>query len=217
MSIGHHPHDDTLLQFAAGRLAAGPSVVVAVHVGGCADCQARVGTFEALGGALLADMEPAEMDVEALDLALSRIGDAAPAPARRQAAIVLPRADLGIDLPPAMDHCGIGPWRRLAPGLRMSRVTIPDDPDADVMLLRVAAGKTLPEHTHSGREFTQVLSGAFSDERGHYRPGDMDEADAAVDHSPVVDQASECICLAAIEGRMRLTGFVGRIVQRFIS
>lgn len=217
MTINHHPSDETLLRFAAGTLPAGPRLIVAVHAGGCPTCRQQVAAFEAIGGAMLDAGEPAGMASDALQQALARIDQE---PGRAEAAaptISLPRADLGIALPQAMDACGIGPWRWLGPGLRWSRVTVPDAPEANVMLLRVAAGKTLPEHTHSGSEFTQVLKGSFCDARGRYLPGDMDEADAEVDHTPVVDADGECICVAAIDGQMKLTGFVGRVVQRFVS
>ena len=39
------------------------------------------------------------------------------------------------------------------------------------------------------------------------------EADAETEHQPVVDADGECICLAAVEGRLRLGGFLGRLLQ----
>ena len=119
--------------------------------------------------------------------------------------------------PESLDACGVGPWRWIGPGVRWSRVTIPGDDAANVMLLKVAAGRKLPDHTHAGFEYTQILKGSFSDSRGRYDPGDMDEVDDSVEHQPIVDQEGECICLAAIEGHMRLRGFFGRMLQPLIG
>jgi putative transcriptional regulator len=216
MILNHHPSDETLLGYAAATLAPGPRVVTAVHIGCCDRCRARVSEFEAVGGAVLGELDPTPLADDAFARVMARIDEtAAPASETRQA-IVLPRAEIGIRLPAALDACGIGPWRWVAPGVRWSKVSVPGDAGANVMLLKVAAGKRLPEHSHTGREFTHVLSGSFSDDRGRYAAGDFDEADSDVEHQPVVDATGECICLAAIEGRMLLRGLIGRIVQPFV-
>ena len=157
------------------------------------------------------------MEADALDPALARIevdGAAAEGVDNRSG---VARADVGIRLPRALDGCGVAPWRWIGPGVRWSRVTVPGDDEANVMLLKVAAGRKLPEHTHGGLEYTQVLKGSFSDARGRYDPGDMDEADAAVQHQPIVDDGGECICIAALEGQMHMRGFFGRLIQPFIG
>lgn len=215
--IKHHPSDETLFRYASGALEAGPRLVVSVHVGGCPACAERVAEFEAVGGSLLETTEPAPMDDAALDRLMARI-DAGDDGDRGQFGGTAPsHADLGIRLPEALDACGVGPWRWIGPGVRWSRVTVPGDEAANVMLLKVAAGRKLPDHTHAGFEYTQVLKGSFSDSRGRYDPGDMDEADDSVEHQPIVDQEGECICLAAIEGHMRLRGFFGRMLQPLIG
>ena len=77
---------------------------------------------------------------------------------------------------------------------------MPGVPDANVFLLRIAAGRYLPQHSHDGVEFTQVLHGRFHDGRALFGAGDFDSADGEVRHQPVVQEGSECICLAALEG-----------------
>lgn len=211
--IKHHPSDETLFRYANGSLEPGPSIVVAVHVGGCAACCSRIGEYEAVGGSLLHDIEPEPVETGALDRVMAVIdvneaGRGAAAPRHR-----LPRADIGIRLPQVLDDCGIGPWRWIGPGVRWSRVTLPDDDSANVMLLKVTAGRRLPEHTHVGLEYTHVLKGAFHDARGRYGPGDIDEADDDVQHQPIVEEDGECICIAAVEGRTKLRGFFGRLIQ----
>lgn len=215
--IKHHPSDETLFRYANGSLEAGPGIVVAVHMGGCIACAKRVAEFEAIGGVVLDDMEPAPVDDAALDRLFATIekeGESAASDGREATPA---RAKLGIRLPAALDRCSVGPWRWVGPGVRWSRVTLLDEPGANVMLLKVAAGRKLPEHTHDGFEYTQVLKGSFHDSRGRYEAGDMDEADDDVQHRPIVDNEGECICLAALDGRMRLRGIFGRLIQPLIG
>lgn len=217
MTINHHPSDETLLRFASGTLEPGPRVVVAVHAGGCRACGDRVADFEAIGGSVLEDIEALEMSEGALDHMIARIDAMAGKDSSRPVGRKPAHAEIGIRLPEALHNCDVGAWRWIGPGVRFSRVTLPGEPEANVMLIKVAAGRKLPKHTHSGREYMQVLTGSFADVRGNYGPGDMDEADSEVEHQPIVDPQAECICIAALEGQMRLRGFFGRMIQPFIG
>lgn len=205
----HHPTDETIARFAAGALDAGPRLVVATHVNGCAQCRARIRSFEAVGGALLREVEPAKLSTDSFARTLARLDDPAPAP---QAPPVL-----AADMPAPLRHYPLGPWRFVHPGLRWRRLTLPEAPDANVIMLKVAAGQRVPEHGHTGTEFTQVVAGGFSDRFGHYVAGDCIEMDEDVDHQPVVDLDGECIVLAAVEGRLRLRGWLGRMFQPLIG
>jgi putative transcriptional regulator len=216
MTISHHPSDETVLWYAAGTLAPGPALVVGVHLETCDRCRAGVADFETIGGHILEDMTPKPVAADALARTLERL-DAPDALPRREPAIAPRRADLGIALPAPLLRCEIGPWRWLGPGFRWSKVTIPGSPEAKVMFLKGRAGLRLPAHGHTGTEFMQVMSGSLYDERGRYGPGDLDEAGVDVDHQPVVDAQSECLCLAALDGHTRLHGLFGRLLQPLVG
>ncbi|WP_371348122.1 ChrR family anti-sigma-E factor [Ancylobacter sp. IITR112] len=225
MTIRHHATDETLLRYAAGQLPAGPARVLAVHLATCPCCRSRLAAFEAVGGALLEAMPPAPMAPDAFAAALraidleDRAPDALAGPVHAEATMTARKpATLpgGIPLPAPLQDCEIGPWRWIGLGVRASTVRLPEDPQARLTLLRVGPGRKLPEHGHVGTEFTQVISGSFSDGFGRYGPGDLSEMDQDIEHQPIVDPQGECICLAALEGSMRLNGFFGRLVQPFV-
>jgi putative transcriptional regulator len=208
--ITHHPSDLTLARVAAGTLGAGPQLVVATHLSGCLQCRAVLRSFEAVLGAMLDAAPPAHLSPDVFAHALRRLDEAVPhsEPAPR---VVHP------DLPPPLNAYNLGPWRLVRPGFRWRRLTLPESPDANVIMLKVAAGQPVPHHGHTGTEYTQVLTGSFSDALGQYRAGDCMEMDEEVNHQPVVDQDGECVCLAAVEGRLRLNGWVGRLIQPLIG
>jgi putative transcriptional regulator len=215
MSVTHHPSDESLLRLASGALSAGPALVVSVHLETCPVCRDRLWQLEALGGALLEEMPPSELAVRAFHGTLARL-DAVEAPKPREAA---PRKqhDLGLELPRAMRDCEVGPWRWLGPRVHWSRVRLPGSPEANVMFIRGKAGVALPPHSHSGVEYMQVLSGALSDSRGQFLAGDLDEAGEEVDHRPIVDARSDCVCLAALDGDIRLHGILGRLLRPLVG
>lgn len=205
----HHPTDESLARYSAGTLDAGPRLVVAVHVNGCPHCRGRIRSFEAAGAALLQDLEPAALSTNAFARTLERLDQPAPR-------IVAPPV-LAPDMPSPLRHYPLGPWRFVHPGLRWRRLALPEAPDANVIMLKVAAGQRVPEHGHTGTEYTQVMAGGFSDRFGHYVAGDCIEMDEDVDHQPVVDLDGECIVLAAVEGRLRLRFWLGRMFQPLIG
>ncbi len=221
MTARRHPSDETLMAWAAGTLPAGPRLVVAIHLDGCRRCRQTVGRFEAIGGALLEASEPAPMAGGAFDALMARIdaedaASVAAPPSSRRRISEAPTTPDGLPLPARLAHHDVGRWRRLGPALSWSRIGVAGDPDANVVLLRIPAAGAAPRHGHTGREFTQVLVGGFSDGRDAYVAGDFDEADENVDHRPVVDADGECICIAAVEGRLRIHG-IGRLLQPFIG
>ncbi len=220
--IRHHPDDALLMSLAAGSLARGPAVVTAAHAECCPRCLARLRELEAIGGTLLKQLEPVVLAPEALARTLARI-DApdAPASAPSPAAAVAQgrlRASLpaGVAWPRSLRGATTTGWRRLGPGVRWSRVTLADNA-ANVYLLRVAAGKSLPPHSHRGGELTQVLHGAFHHGSERFDVGDFDEADHSVHHQPVVAAAGECICLISVEGRVAFDGPIARVLGSLLG
>ena len=223
--IRNHPDDALLAALAAGRLARGPAVVTAAHAELCPRCRVRLRELDAVGGTLLEALEPAVLAPDALARTLARIDDATnadAAPARsiapsRAAARYLASLPKGVTWPRSLAGSTTTGWRWLGPGMRWSRVTLADDRAANVFLLRIAAGKSLPVHSHRGVELTQVLYGTFHDGRERFDAGDFDEADDSVHHQPVVEPGGECICLASVEGHVAFEGAVARVLGALVG
>ena len=208
-TIRHHPDDAMLLAHASGHMEAGTSLVLASHLELCEHCRERRRELDALGGLVLDTLEPAAMSDDALARTLARIDAGKPPPARR--VDTPPPLPIGAEWPAALAHCSATRWRWIAPGMRWSRVTMPESPRANVFLLRIAAGRYLPQHGHHGVELTQVLYGRFHDGRALYGPGDFDLADGEIRHQPAVQEGSECICLTAVDGRLCFEGVMARL------
>ncbi len=212
-TIRHHPDDALLMALAAGTLESAAALVLSVHVEGCPQCRARVADYEAVGGVLLEQQAPALLAPDSLARTLQQLDSpaTAPVPGRHVAAAgVRARPPAGLRWPRSLAGCTSTPWRWLGPGMRWSRVTLPHDPQANVFMLRIGAGKSLPLHTHSDNELTQILYGSFHDGRALFGPGDFDEADGSIRHQPVVERDGECICIAAVKGRVLFDGAIAR-------
>lgn len=213
--IAHHPADDLLLAHAAGRLTAGPALLLDVHLEGCAACRARMQPLLAVGGALLEAAAPQPLAPDAWSRTLERID--APPPASRppgHARLPLPA---GTPWPRALQACAPSPWRWMGPGMRFARLALPADPAAKLFLLRIGPGRSLPRHSHAGIEFTQVLCGRFDDGRSSFGAGDFDATDDDVLHQPVVRPGAECVCLAYLSDRLRFEGQIAGVIGGWVG
>jgi putative transcriptional regulator len=240
MTIRHHPSDDMLAAFAAGMPDRGQHVAIATHLVACPRCRRWAQTMEQVGGAVLAGLPAAPMSDDALARVEARL-DAAAAVADTRAVPAHARAQLtpperripgsrrpdaarggpdAIDdvpgLPPFVRRYPAGRWTWIAPRVQVRPIMLPEAGHTRIFLLKSGPGTRLLQHSHTGMEMTCVLSGAFSHAGGHFAPGDFDLGDETVDHQPVVDAGGECVCLIAMQGRLRLNGLLGRLMQPFV-
>lgn len=197
--------------YAAGILPPPLQCLVASHLALKPDNRRFVAAMEGLCGAALEDLPAGP--VRDRDAKLAAIfADEAPMPAAP--AIRCPVMPSPLT---TMLGCGVNDiqWRRRLPGIR--EYEIKGDGSCEAKLYRINPGRVMPSHTHDGSEVTLVLHGGFSDPTGHYRRGDIAVADAELDHHPRADDDEDCICFAVIDAPLRLTGPVGRIVQRLFG
>lgn len=216
MSFVNQTSDELLLRYAAGKLRPAPALVVASHLAISSSSRRIVSSFEAVGGSLLEDAPLADLSPDLFERTLARLDvadvKAAPKPAPNHDAL-----KLGIILPEPLAKRAIGPWRPLGPGLRCARIDMAEDPDHNLIMLRGQPRVALPEHGHSGEELSLVLKGSFHDEGGRYVVGDLLHEDQDSGHTPIVSDDGECVCLIAIEGRMRFKNWLLRLAQPWIG
>lgn len=210
MTIKHHLPESLLLAYSAGRLPEAFNLVAATHISVCDECRARLGSLDALGGALLETADPVEMEDGSLRRVLERI-DAAPAVV---AASVAPRSANGLPAP-LVDYVGGDlsaiKWRAVGMGVRQA--ILPTSVEAQARLLFIPGGVAVPDHGHGGMELTLVLRGAFRDETDRFGPGDIEMADQTTRHKPVAEAGEPCICLAATDAPLRFSGLIPKIAQ----
>jgi putative transcriptional regulator len=64
-------------------------------------------------------------------------------------------------------------------------------------------------------ELTLVLQGAFRDTSDRFGPGDVEIATEDMEHTPVAEAGTDCICLAASDAPLRFNGLIPRMAQPF--
>ncbi len=222
MKITHHLDDATLMSFAAGTLGEALSVVVASHLDWCPSCRRRAHQLDVLGAVVMQSIDGEEMSCseEAVFARADNITELPrarrrPAPADENSnatALPLPLEKLGVR---SLDDVQ---WTWLGPGVRSCRLPLSNqDAGGDLRLLRIGAGRKMPEHGHGGTELTLVLNGAYEDKFGRFGRGDVADVDEDAEHQPIVTNTGECICLVASEHPAKFNGILGRILQPIVG
>lgn len=211
----HHPEEELLLDYAAGKASQAASVLVATHLALCPHCRRTVGEYEAIGGALIESAPPVPLADGALSAVLTRLDDAwedepptSAAPADAETVRLVPQPLRGF-LSAGIEGL---PWKTRAIGVREAMLDL-GDPSVRTSLIRIAPGKRILSHTHGQVERTMVLKGAYTDSTGRYARGDVCVATPELNHMPVADMDGECLCMIVVEGGLRFTGRFSRLLN----
>ena len=155
MSVRHQVSDELLMDYASGSLGESWSLAVSTHLALCPESRQRLEAMEMTGGALLTAIEPADRSVDADWEKIRGLlsANVTPSPAKA----VAPKTDDAILPEPLRSYAGGDvdklKWKQLGPGAYHFPIRTRDG-EANVRLLRIPAGKPVPEHTHGGRELT---------------------------------------------------------------
>ncbi|MEL6859400.1 MAG: ChrR family anti-sigma-E factor [Pseudomonadota bacterium] len=186
------------------------------------DVARAVAKAETIAGVFFETEDSAALSAGAIDTAMAMIdafeaGEATPP----RAAIRMAGEGLDelLDLPEPLRETALtsfqtSKWQNLTQGIR--RLKLDAGSQAEVELYRIEPGCTVPEHSHSGSEFTLVVSGGFTDESGSYGPGDLSLKGPRDTHQPTGDMDGVCYALAIREGGLKFTGMMG-FLQRLVG
>ncbi len=206
MKITHHPDASTLMSYAAGSLPEPLSAVVTVHLAMCASCRADHEAMDELGAmlidALQADGPPAGLISELP----ARVSEVAAVAGEEAAAGSALEAVIGGTLSDVK-------WRRIGIGVWHCPLPLSQGASGDLRLLKVAPNQAMPEHGHGGSELTLLLDGAYDDVLGRFTVGDVADLDDTVEHRPISDRESGCVCLIASEKPAKFRGVIARMLQ----
>ncbi|MEM9794950.1 MAG: ChrR family anti-sigma-E factor [Pseudomonadota bacterium] len=217
MTITHSIDDSYLMGFAAGLLPEPFDLLVATAVSLDDEARARLAGFEAMGGALMMESEVAPLRDDTFDAVMGRIMGTPPDD-MIHSDIKTPRMDptfpqplrevVGGDLDEVR-------WRSAGMGVKQAILRMGES--GSVRLLKIPAGKAMPDHGHKGTEITLVLRGAFHDGADRYGRGDVEVADPDVHHTPVAEAGEDCICLVVTDAPLEFQGLLPKIAQRFLQ
>jgi putative transcriptional regulator len=212
----HHPSAELLYAAASGGVTPAVGRIVGAHAALCAHCRNVMAKLETVGGAALEDEAASGLAVDALDKVLAAIEREPRAPTAPKLPDLLSGLPLHIRdaIAPAF---GARAWRTAGIGFKIFDLELPSTAAGETFqLFRIEPGSGPPRHTHDGEEFTLLLTGAYKDETGIYRPGDIQKGDPQLTHRPVAEPGDVCFALAVTTAPLKFKGALG-VLQRVLN
>lgn len=216
-----HPSDNELLEFSAGNLDWAVSICVAAHLQFCPHCKNKIAQFNRIGGSLLDNVEPAEVEISSFSNLMKRIKSAKPEPKLDE-----PKVNQELNSARAKSLPSVVQkliprdkalkWSFVSPALRAAHLETGQD-KYEVCFHKIKRGGKVASHDHRGTEITLVLEGSFSDSEGNYSAGDYIVKKPGETHRPMAAQDQDCLCLSVSEAPVRVTGLVGHLVNPFLT
>lgn len=212
---GYH---SLMLGYASGKLSYAESLIVEAHVQLSEKGRHFLNEYEAIGACLLEkDCEPVAMSNGALDNVFSMIESFKE---EKHINAVQKSFPGDISVPKALldtlsRNCSDPHWRNLYPGLKTLDMDL-ECKRSTARFLKVDPGMKTPHHKHAGLEITLVLDGAYNDETGVYKRGDLVVADDTIEHQPVACPKLGCTCMVVSSAPIKLTG-IKSILNPFIK
>jgi len=210
--MSHIAETEWMLDYASGSLSEPFALAMATHVSMNEQAAKQYDKLNALGGALLEDMAGDDLNGELADVML-RLDDVEP--------VVADIAEEPSNIPaPLRPYIGRSyddlKWKTIGPGIKQALIET-GTLTHKVGLLKIAPGRPVGQHTHKGTEFTVVLEGAYGDGDLRFEKGDLQLADASLDHQPLADKDQGCICLFVLDAPLRFTGPLSKWLNPFIT
>jgi len=219
--IKHHPKFELLKSFVDGDLPASLAAGIAIHADMCSLCQQKIAqlteqvaeaSFE-LSGLSKFDDDKAVTDIDELDF--DEIID------QITASDDLEQSKESIDerlitfkgmqftLPNALRNIELGRTAQIGK-LSRARLNLGEG-EIHTNLLHIAAGGSIPEHTHKGFELTLLLAGTFADEQGEYIAGDFIMLDQRHQHQPATEHG--CLCYTVANDALHFTQGINKLLN----
>lgn len=219
--VKHHPSDNMLVEFSAGTLDWALSIVVSAHLQFCPRCKKQIAECNSVGGSMLESSKHAEVSSESFEKLMARIkatpdvekqrsGDYGRGASRSEIS-GLPRV-----VQKLLPKDKALKWRHVSPSLKEA-VLEAGQSDYEICFHKIKKGGRVAEHGHRGMEATLVLEGSFSDAEGNYAQGDFILKEPGEVHRPMAAQDQDCLCLSVAAAPVKVTGFMGKLVNPFLS
>ncbi|MFT2111163.1 ChrR family anti-sigma-E factor [Marinomonas sp. 2405UD68-3] len=223
--LNYHPTIELLTDYASGSLALPYALCIATHLEQCKECREQVKKLEQVGSFLFDEINQTDHPSDNMDSLKEELFKRLNTQSNASTDTLLNKTavhkddhtELGYKVPNSLQQFvseGYDSlnWIRISPSFQIA-ILSNEDNGTQVALTRIKAGSHIPTHTHTGDEFTLVLEGSFSDEKGVYKKGDFIQLDENDKHKPVVTRDAECICLTVVEAPIQFTGLVTRLLN----
>jgi len=220
ISVPLTTQDDIISEYVAGHLSPAKDAVIACAIELNADLADSAALQTDIASLYLEDTPSAPLCPLFIGEVLEKLPDCAtPVPANDIAKKDADIASMPVRSLINKDGLDSIQWKSLIPGVAVHDV-LGDRKTKDgdrLYLLKAKGGMCMPEHSHTGEEWSLILTGAYHVDGKTYRRGDLHIENETSQHSPEIAEGEDCICLIMTEGPLIMKHWIPKLVQRIVG
>ena len=216
----HSVDEEWLASYCAGGLSSAKRLLIACQVALNSKLSLRLDAMDAVGGALLESAAGEAVSDRFFAQVIDKLDSISISESSNVESSKGPEMGGFPSWAPSpledfLAHVGVSlKWKKL--GFGMERASLPSDGDGgeNLYLLKSPPGLKIPRHSHDGEEWALILQGGYHVGDVGYKAGDLHREDENCTHTPIVDDDGEqCITLVAIEGGLRFSNPIMRLLK----
>ncbi len=210
--------DDVITEYATGRLSPAKHIIVACQSEIAESVAQRVAFQEEIAASMIEDVGSQSLSPLFMGKVLAAL------PAQEEKPSVEQEDPAGGLAPKSLRYMlGHGlkelKWKSLVPGVAVHDI-LGDRKTKDgdrLYLLRAKGGMRMPDHSHTGEEWTLILTGSYRIGEKRFSRGDLHIEDETEMHAPHIDEGEDCICLVMTQGPLKMQGWLPKVVQKVVG
>lgn len=209
-------HDHVLTDYAAGNLTPAKHMIVSCQRDMSQAVSDRLAFQEDIAASFLSDIKTETLSDAFIGNVLAAL------PQADSATKFEVKSETALAPEPLRELLGNGlrdvKWKTLLPGVAIHDIMGNRKYEHDrLYLLKIKAGMKMPEHSHTGEEWTLILTGSYRVDEKRFVRGDLHIEDDTTLHSPIIDEGEDCICLVMTQGPLKMKDLIPRMVQPIVG
>jgi putative transcriptional regulator len=203
----HHPQKEIIEKYTVGELSAQLALMISAHLDQCEECRSRDSKILERESLQMAST-PSKLSNHELDSAFLSIMSKVSAhdensknEADSQGVSIQVSGQL-IPLPRSLNFLKDRqiPWKEF--GKKNAIAPIAVTPKGNFYLIYIGPGESVPQHNHSGTEYSYVVAGSYDDGISVFNTGDFSFSTHETTHSPRATSDDGCLVISWVEGRL---------------
>lgn len=203
----YHPDIKLLEEYVAGDLASGVSLLISTHLTDCEQCQREAAKLTKSSAHELFESEAQALDSNELDMAFDSLFEnieevTPPLKDRTKTKPFVKFGDKIIPLPEKLAFAAQKEltWKEFGNDCGVAQIT--DGIGGGLFFIYMGPGETVPEHGHSGCEYSYVVDGYYYSEGTKLSNGDFSVFNESDIHSPATASDEGCLVISFVENRL---------------
>ncbi len=218
MNMLYHPENLVLNKYADGQLEPGISLLVTNHINHCQQCRNYISQkTDELSNRLFEEVSEKENSDDAFNDILNLLDEEEKtSEVVEDNVITVNFHDRKFELPKSMAFVKDTEVKWKEFGKECGVAQLSSGENGGLFFIYVGPGETIPDHGHSGREYSYVVAGSYQSNGQDLTTGDFSTFTESDHHAPVATSDDGCLVISWVENRLNfLPGILSPLNRLF--